>query len=368
MSTDSNYPNAWKKALMHIINSSSVTINTVIFGNLHAEGSDLEKFVKSYMLLKPKGSNDPSYDAGIIFCANEMRKMLVTYGVVDCIRLDERFSPLTPLDEDPKWEPFIANEDSDEYGNPAYHKLTVNAKGLEVIIKLQEHDDNERRFNSQKESTEAQMEISESQKLVSEALKSNSDKSVTTARWAIGLTVIAIIFSGIRLYFLEQKITSNDTINDRISGLEKQYNTLENENIMLKDSIERINKPKVDSKPEGINKPKVESKPEGINKPKVESKPEGINKPKVESKPEGINKPKVESRPEGINKPKVESKPEGINKPKFESKPEGINKPKVESKPEGINKPKVESKPEGINKPKVESKPEGIPIAKSVEK
>jgi len=72
-------------------------------------------------------------------------------------------------------------------------------------MKLQEHDDNERRFNSQKESTEAQIEISQSQKQISTALKNNSDKSIKTARWAIFLTVIAIIFSGIRLYYLEQK-------------------------------------------------------------------------------------------------------------------------------------------------------------------
>lgn len=248
MNNNDIYPNAWKKALTHILNSNSIDINTIIWKGVDAEGSNLEKFVKSFMYVGPKGSNDPSYEAGIIIHANDMRKTLVSYGVVDCVRLDENFFPLPFLDESNKCNPFIADEDSDEYGNPAYHKLTVNDKGLEVIMKLQEHDDNERRFNSQKESTEAQIEISQSQKQISTALKNNSDKSIKTARWAIFLTVIAIIFSGIRLYYLEQKVASNSNLNQRISNLEKNYNTLKHENMALKNIIERIDKLEIKNK------------------------------------------------------------------------------------------------------------------------
>jgi hypothetical protein len=82
---------------------------------------------------------------------------------------------------------------------------SITSKGLETALKLQEHEDNERRF--------------EQQSGISKVLQDNSSKSVTTARIALGVAAIVMVSSigsaainYIRLDKLEQKILSHDEI------------------------------------------------------------------------------------------------------------------------------------------------------------
>jgi len=92
-------------------------------------------------------------------------------------------------------------------------KYTLSSRGLDVALKLQEHDDNKERFKQQS--------------AISDVLKDNSSKSVTTARIALGVAAIVMISSissaainYIRLDKLEQKILSHDEIKLRIRSNE----------------------------------------------------------------------------------------------------------------------------------------------------
>jgi hypothetical protein len=82
----------------------------------------------------------------------------------------------------------------DKYLNPEKvktEKIILNqiyrltSKGIDVALKLQEHNDNERRFNEQIN--------------ISSALKSNSNRSVWISSGALLLTVVALVFAFIRL-------------------------------------------------------------------------------------------------------------------------------------------------------------------------
>ncbi|MFD2165422.1 hypothetical protein ACFSJY_04020 [Thalassotalea euphylliae] len=106
---------------------------------------------------------------------------------------------------------------------------TLNESGFSAALKFQEFNDNERRFQQQKDFTEEQINISESQANISAALKTNSDKSIQTARIALGITAFALILSGFRVYQLEQKIISNQEMDRRIKLLEIDNRVLKNE-------------------------------------------------------------------------------------------------------------------------------------------
>jgi DNA-binding PadR family transcriptional regulator len=103
---------------------------------------------------------------------------------------------------------------------------TLTPKGLEVALKLQEHEDNERRF--------------EQQSGISLILQDNSSKSVTTARWALALSVVLVIFGGYRVYQLEQKILSHSNMEQRIHSAEEEYSRLDEEVVRLKGELNRL--------------------------------------------------------------------------------------------------------------------------------
>jgi hypothetical protein len=97
--------------------------------------------------------------------------------------------------------------------------IQVNEDGLDVALKLQEHDDNKERFKQQS--------------AISDVLKDNSSKSVTTARIALGVAAIVMVSSissaainYIRLNKLEQKILSHDAIELHIRSNETKINEL----------------------------------------------------------------------------------------------------------------------------------------------
>jgi len=97
--------------------------------------------------------------------------------------------------------------------------VTLNSKGVDVALKLQEHEDNKERF--------------EQQSAISKVVQDNSSKSVTTARIALGVAAIVMVSSissaainYIRLNKLEQKILSHDAIELHIRGNEAKINQL----------------------------------------------------------------------------------------------------------------------------------------------
>jgi hypothetical protein len=97
--------------------------------------------------------------------------------------------------------------------------IQVNEDGLDVALKLQEHDDNKERFKQQS--------------AISDVLKDNSSKSVTTARIALGVATVVMISSissaainYVRLNKLEQKILSHDAIELHIRSNEAKINEL----------------------------------------------------------------------------------------------------------------------------------------------
>jgi len=101
--------------------------------------------------------------------------------------------------------------------------FALTSQGLDVALKIQEHEDNERRF--------------EQQSGISKALQDNSSKSVTTARWALALSVVLVGFGGYRVYQLEQKILSHSNMEQRIHSAEKESSRLGKEVVILKDEL-----------------------------------------------------------------------------------------------------------------------------------
>ena len=120
-------------------------------------------------------------------------------------------------------------------GQGATHRYTVvvSAKGLETALKLQEHADNTSRF--------------EQQKNISKELKRNSDRSVTTARWALVLSVVLVSIGVYRIHQLEQKILSHTTMETRINSLDAEVTRLNTNNAevaVLKGRIDTLEKEK----------------------------------------------------------------------------------------------------------------------------
>jgi cell division protein FtsL len=104
--------------------------------------------------------------------------------------------------------------------------FALTPQGLDVALKIQEHDDNERRF--------------EQQSGISDVLKDNSSKSVFTARLALALSVVLVIFGGYRVYQLEQKILSHSNMEQRIHSAEEEYSRLDEEVVRLKGELNRL--------------------------------------------------------------------------------------------------------------------------------
>jgi len=111
-------------------------------------------------------------------------------------------------------------------GRVTTRSYSITSKGLEVALKLQEHEDNERRFEQQND--------------ISKVLQDNSSKSVTTARWALALSVLLVSFGGYRVYQLEQKILSHSNMEQRINSAEEESSRLNGEVVRLKDELNRL--------------------------------------------------------------------------------------------------------------------------------
>jgi len=70
--------------------------------------------------------------------------------------------------------------------------VSLNAKGLEIALKLQEHDDNERRFNDQR--------------TISNTLKTNSTRSFWVSILALVMAFISVYFSYNRMEHSERRL------------------------------------------------------------------------------------------------------------------------------------------------------------------
>jgi hypothetical protein len=104
--------------------------------------------------------------------------------------------------------------------------FALTSQGLGVALKIQEHDDNERRF--------------EQQSGISKVLQDNSSKSVATARWALAISIVLVGFSGYRVYQLEQKILSHSNMEKRIHSAEEESSRLDKEVVRLKGELNRL--------------------------------------------------------------------------------------------------------------------------------
>lgn len=106
----------------------------------------------------------------------------------------------------------------------------ITPKGLDVALKLQEHDDNERRFGQQK--------------AISETLKTNSTRSLYTAWGALIISCTLVVFGAIRIHQLDQKISSHTTMEKRINTTDIELGKLRGKNDLLVKELEALkNKP-----------------------------------------------------------------------------------------------------------------------------
>jgi len=100
----------------------------------------------------------------------------------------------------------------------------ITPKGLDVALRLQEHDDNERRF--------------EQQKAISETLKTNSTRSLYTAWGALLISCTLVVIGGIKIYQLDQKISSHTTMEKRINTTDIELGKLRDKNDLLAKGLE----------------------------------------------------------------------------------------------------------------------------------
>jgi hypothetical protein len=130
-----------------------------------------------------------------------------------------------------------------------HESIHLTARGVDVALKLQEHEDNNIRFNQQSKFSKDQLVISESQNKISKALKKNSDRTVIAAAVGAILTLAAVLIGAFRLYQFEQKLVSHEDIDTRISELKKNHNSLALDNEKLKATIQLLKRPEVESEP-----------------------------------------------------------------------------------------------------------------------
>jgi hypothetical protein len=93
--------------------------------------------------------------------------------------------------------------------NAEMYFVTLNSKGVDVALKLQEHDDNKSRFQQQ---------------------RNISRVSLVVAATALVLTAIMVLLAVQRLSLLEERILSHDTIEHRIKNNKKELNRINTEN------------------------------------------------------------------------------------------------------------------------------------------
>lgn len=101
--------------------------------------------------------------------------------------------------------------------------IQVNEDGLDVALKLQEHDDNRDRF--------------EQQKAISKTLQTNSTRSVFIAVSALCISVVLVGLSAFRAYQLEEKILSHDAIQLHIRNNETKINELSDKGVSIDSQV-----------------------------------------------------------------------------------------------------------------------------------
>jgi len=117
-----------------------------------------------------------------------------------------------------------------EDGKVKVTSYSITPKGLEIALKIQEHEDNKERY--------------EQQSNISETLKTNSTRSLYTAWGALFLSTVLIGLGIYRLYLLELKILSHENIGVRISNAETELGKLRDKNDLLVKELEEFkNKP-----------------------------------------------------------------------------------------------------------------------------
>jgi hypothetical protein len=123
----------------------------------------------------------------------------------------------------------------------------ITSKGLDACLKLQEHEDNERRF--------------EQQTGISEIIKKNSSESVKTSQKALKvsyyiscLALLGIVLSFLRLDALQEKVVSLDNLESRILHMESKPKELIKENKLLEAELLTL---KAQLKEKKLIKPKI---------------------------------------------------------------------------------------------------------------
>ena len=95
----------------------------------------------------------------------------------------------------------VGDETSAFINTDGYHQAIENrsyklsAKGLEVVLKLQEHNDNQKRIEQQVNISSEQVNISSEQVNISKSLKTNSDRALKVSIGALLLSVCFLIIS-----------------------------------------------------------------------------------------------------------------------------------------------------------------------------
>jgi hypothetical protein len=205
----------WKKALQYIEKNMFVRVFNYNSRKLKLQEhrkkivdfaqsfTDLDSFKKS-CLSKDNILDEQRYFYELNVLANMIKDDLVKYDFVEALDYqDEIFLQLTP-------------------------------KGIDAVLKIQEHDDNERRFQQQSE--------------ISTTLKSNSTKSLWIAWGALIMSTALVYLSYERLNKLEDKIISHNDIDISIKTLEDKSNTLALENEKLKSAITLLKESKPEDK------------------------------------------------------------------------------------------------------------------------
>jgi hypothetical protein len=192
----------WKKALIHILNKRLIEVDHDPFAQATFQGADhksehcrLTSFFKSYNSIERVMKNNVQLD-------NASLNPFISANTHFMLKQLLDFKLLKMTDRNPDGKAIIGGR----------YALTLSEKGLDVALKLQEHDDNERRFKQQSD--------------ISEVLKGNSSKSIVTAWVALVVSIALVGLSIYRVHQLERKIESHTTIETRINSLDAEVKEL----------------------------------------------------------------------------------------------------------------------------------------------
>jgi hypothetical protein len=135
----------WKKALIYL----SLNDVLVIPRSKYYEGDEYIHPVLNICQLWPEKTGHLDFDSDEGRCAAArivfyFFEKLHDYGVVNIRFLDLTGNKLIGLEYDSS-----VDLNSVKYSDVVYFQVSVNAKGLETILKLQEHEDNQERFQQQ---------------------------------------------------------------------------------------------------------------------------------------------------------------------------------------------------------------------------